>query len=238
MNNDLLIVISYYSGRSDSHLKKLLEDVSKINQNIVVVINSDECVYEVTGLFNGYKSITRPNIGMNIGAWDSGYKHYPKFKYYIFLQDECVMTNADFISAYASKLEIQGIGMIGESINYKWDKSWLEMMKSPLNYPVNIFQDGKILSRVEYYLGLMRAWNVNPGVNGRHLRALVWCFSGDVLHRMGGFPIGKTKEECIASEIAISKKVEQLGLKVLQIAEEPFKYFRHDEWRKDGTQKK
>ncbi|WP_114651662.1 hypothetical protein [Polynucleobacter necessarius] len=229
MNNDLLIVISYYSERSDSHLKKLLSSVSNINQNIVVVINSDECIDEVTGIFNGYKAITRPNTGMNIGAWDSVYRHYPNFKYYIFLQDECVMTNAEFMSAYVSKLEIQSVGMIGESINHKWDKPWLEMMKSPLNYPVNIFEHGKILSRVEYYLSLMSAWNANPGLNGRHLRALVWGFSGDVLRRIGGFPIGKTKEECIASEIAISKKTEQLGLKVVQIAEESFKYFRHDE---------
>ncbi len=139
------------------------------------------------------------------------------------------MTNAEFMSAYVSKLEIQSVGMIGESINHKWDKPWLEMMKSPLNYPVNIFEHGKILSRVEYYLSLMSAWNANPGLNGRHLRALVWGFSGDVLRRIGGFPIGKTKEECIASEIAISKKTEQLGLKVVQIAEESFKYFRHDE---------
>jgi hypothetical protein len=238
MRDDVLVVISHYAQRSKENIKSLLVSLSSLSINILIVINRDEVFQEEFVEFLGFPALNRPNIGMNIGAWDSGYKHYPNFKYYIFLQDECVMTNAEFISAYVSKLEIQGVGMIGESINHKWDKPWLEMMKSPLNYPVNIFQDGKILSRVEYYLNLMSAWNVNPGVSGRHLRALVWGFAGDVLHRIEGFPIGKTKEECIASEIAISKKIEQFGLQVVQIAKEPFEYFRHDEWREDGAQKK
>jgi hypothetical protein len=80
-------------------------------------------------------------------------------------------------------------------------------------------------------------WGINPGVTGRHLRSLVWGFSNESLSRLGGFPIGSTKEECIASEIAVSKKIEQLGLSVTQISDTPFTFFKHEEWRADGTSK-
>ena len=57
------------------------------------------------------------------------------------------------------------------------------------------------------------------------------------MEKISPFPIGNTKEECIASEIAVSKKVEQLGLKVTQINERPFKYISHIEWKLDGSSK-
>jgi hypothetical protein len=232
MQSNTLIIISYYVSRNNRQLSSLLTQISHFSKNVLIVINDDEIATETVGFFKGYPAILRPNIGMNIGAWNATFQRYPTYKNYIFLQDECSLMRDDFISAYESELGKFGVGMTGESINKKWDKSWCEMLKSPLNYPVN-----QNLSRVEYYLYLMNMWGINPGITGRHLRSLVWGFSNEALSRLNGFPIGNTKEECIASEIAVSKKIEQLGLSVTQISDTPFTFFKHEEWRADGTSK-
>lgn len=232
MQSDTLIIISHYASRSDKQLSALLTQISEFSKNILIVINDDDVTAESAGFFKGYPAIFRPNIGMNIGGWNAAFTRHPTHKYYIFLQDECSVIRGDFISAYESELSKFGVGMTGESINKKWDKSWDEMLKSPLNYLVD-----KNLSRVEYYLYLMSVWGIKPGVTGRHLRSLVWGFGNEALGRLGGFPMGSTKEECIASEIAVSKKIEQLGLSVTQISASAFTFFRHEEWRTDGTSK-
>lgn len=238
MNANVLVVVSYYSARTSFYLKKLLSDIAKCHQNLLIVINKDECSDEGHGFFEGHHVLVRPNIGMNIGAWDAAYKHFPQYEYYIFLQDECQLVRDDFVSVYKNELDKNDVGMTGESINYKWDQSWNEMLQSPINYPINLSLGIGSSSRVEYYLEKMKSWNIDPGFSGHHLRSLVWGFKGETLSRLNGFPIGLSKEECIASEIAISKKVEQLGLKVTQVSQNPFSCFKHGEWRADGFSKK
>ena len=127
--------------------------------------------------------------------------------------------------------------MTGESINYKWANKWEDIVSSDLNYIVGYNALKKPIYRVQYYLSLMKKWGIKPGLTGKHLRSLVWGLKKEVLEKISPFPIGKTKEECIASEIAISKKVEQLGLKVTQINKTPFKYISHLEWKLDGSSK-
>ena len=232
MQNNTLVVISHYASRGSRQLSELLSQISRVSKNILIVVNDDQVAQEVLGSFIGYPAIFRPNIGMNIGGWDAVFRNYSSYKYYVFLQDECSLIRDDFISAYEVELAQSGVGMTGESINNKWDRPWIEMLKSPLNYFVS-----QNLTRVEHYLYLMRKWNVDPGSTGRHLRSLVWGFNHDSLARLGGFPVGKTKEECIAAEISVSKKIEELGLRVTQISDIPFSFFRHQEWRSDGTSK-
>ena len=238
MNANLLVVVSYYSARTSLYLKKLLSDIAYCHQNLLLVINKDNCSAESLSFVDGHHALVRPNIGMNIGAWDAAYKHFPQYGYYIFIQDECQLVRGDFVSVYKNELEKNDIGMTGESINYKWNHSWNEMLRSPLNYPINPSLATGSSSRVEYYLERMKSWNIDPGSNGRHLRSLVWGFKGKTLSRLNGFPVGFSKEECIASEIAVSKKVEQLGLRVTQVGQNPFSCFKHEEWRADGFSKK
>jgi len=66
---------------------------------------------------------------------------------------------------------------------------------------------------------------------------LVWAFRRDTLQRIKAFPIGRTKEECIAAEIATSKWVEQHGGRIAQVGPLPFQYIQHKEWRVDGSHK-
>lgn len=237
MSNDALIVISHYAKRDDYFLKKLLLEISQVTRKILVVINSDfvNCVSEE--FYLGYPALVRPNLGMNIGGWDAAFHRYSNYEHYIFLQDECSLLRYDFLEVYKRKLSDPNVGMVGESINFKWDRSWRDMFLSPLNYSTEIVLGSRKISRVENYLNTLHAWKIDPGFGGRHLRALVWGIKGETLFRIKGFPIGETKEQCIASEIAVSKKIEQLGLRVDQISETPFTYFKHDEWRSDGVSK-
>lgn len=237
MSDNFLIVISHYAARNDWHLKNLLSDISRITKNILVVINSDDQNFESEGYFQGYPMLTRPNNGMNIGGWNAAYHKYPNYKYYIFLQDECSLVRHDFLEAYEKLLNNHEVGMVGESLNFKWDRSWQDMYLSSLNYPIDVMFNSRRVSRVEYYLNLFHKWRVEPGSTGRHMRALIWGFRGETLSRLGGFPIGESKEQCIAAEIAVSKKIEQLGLLVIQASENSFPFFRHQEWRTDGTSK-
>ena len=237
MHSDALVVISHYSARSDHLLKKLLSEISTQTKNIVISVNDDQAIKESDTQIEGFRALLRPNIGMNIGAWNAAFKKYNTYSYYIFLQDECSLLRPDFLEAYKRELSTNGVGMTGESINFKWDRSWQSIFESPLNYPVDSYLNGRQLSRVEYYLSLMNAWEISPGSTEKHLRALIWGFTSDALNRLNGFPLGNSKEECIASEIAVSKKIEQLGLSVTQISDTPFTFFKHEEWRADGTSK-
>lgn len=238
MHDDVLVVISSYAGRRLDYLDNLTSQVSVFTQNILIVINNDNNSDEDRGLYKGFPVIIRPNTGMNIGAWNAAYTNYPNYKFYVFLQDECSLVRSDFLDAYKRELSFKGVGMTGESINYKWDLPWQFMLKSPLNYFTNIYSNGKRLTRVEYYLSLLGAWKIHPSSTGKHLRALVWGFNQSSLKQLNGFPLGESKEECIASEIAVSKKIEELGLRVTQISNTPFFYIKHQEWRTDGVSKK
>lgn len=238
MNDDVLIVVSHYAARGTSHLQSLLSNLSKVHKNILIVINDDQINKEYFDFFCGFQAIYRPNIGMNIGGWNEAYQQFPNFKFYIFLQDECVVLREDFIAAYVKELSRVGIGMTGETINYKWDREWGQIINSPLNYHTNIIFNGSRLSRVQNYLNLLGQWGISPGVGGRHLRSLVWGLNDYALKGIGKFPIGIDKEQCIAAEIAVSKKVEQLGLGVTQISQTPFYFFQHEEWLSNGMSKK
>lgn len=237
-----LIVVSHYDLRPKIILRELINsliDSSVGNQyDVVVVVNKDDLNSIERDIFcPGVICINRPNHGMNIGAWDCAFHEFPEYEYYIFLQDECVVRNFLFIDAYLARLSNAKIGMIGESINFKWNMDWGLISRSVLNYDVLINKFGYKVGRVEYYLHMMKKWKVEPGVTGRHLRALVWALRGEILLKINGFPVGTWKEECIAAEIAVSKSVEQLGLRVDQVDADPFKYIQHSEWRGDGYSK-
>ena len=104
-----------------------------------------------------------------------------------------------------------------------------------MNYLLEI--NGRDIDRVTYYTKQITEWKIPIGENASHLRALSFALKREVLDRIKGFHIGLFKEQCIASEIAISKKIEQLGLKVIQSNQYPFSYVGHLEWDSSGISK-
>ena len=235
--NKTLITISHYNKRNKLNLTNLLKSLKNQNSDLLIVMNDDDSSFEKNDIFQNVKTLIRPNTGMNIGSWNSSYFNNKNFDFYIFVQDECKILNIDFVKKYVFELSKNDIGITGESINYKWANKWEDIANSSLNYIVGYNALKRPVYRVQYYLSLIKKWGIEPGLTGLHLRSLVWGFKREVLEKLFPFPLGNTKEECIASEIAVSKKVEQLGLKVTQIHEKPFKYISHFEWKLDGSSK-
>lgn len=237
MADKFTAIISNYAPRGNLGVSNLINQLIDVVDRIIIVINDDSCAFLRKEISNEIIRITRPNTGMNIGAWSEAIEYVSDSDYTIFLQDECRLLCADFIDNYKNLLSQPNIGMIGESVNPKWDCEWLEISNSRLNYLIN-FPNGKSISRVSYYLECMKKWNINPGIRSTHLRSLVWAFNKKGLDAIDHFPIGLNKEECIAAEIAVSRKLIQKGLEFRQSDSSSFTYFEHHEWQKDGFSKK
>lgn len=236
MSYNTCIVISHYLGRDINNLNNLISQLTFFKENIIVIVNSDHTHIETLDIINGIKFVIRPNIGMNIGGWGAAIKYCNKYDKVIFLQDECIVNDFEFLPRYSELLDTKNTGIVGESINFKWNKSWDSMANSPLNYQVRL-SDRVVMSRVEYYIQCLNKWRINPGKTAKHLRSLVWGFNTSFLSIINGFPIGNTKEECIASEIGVSKLVEQHNLNILQSSDNPFQYIHHKEWNTNGWAK-
>lgn len=231
MKKKLLVVISNYKPRGIAKTSELVRSILRVHSDVFLVVNDDGVT--TPQLFIDERSfglpvhcLVRPNLGMNIGAWDAAWKAVPEYDFYLFLQDECELLDPGFVDAYSARLSIERVGMVGERANPKWDKTWSDLQDLPLNYPVAVDRrTGRQVSRVEFYLEKMRVWGIDPGCSGRHLSSLVWGFSAGCLSAIGGFPTGINKEECIAAEIAVSRFVIQKGWLVEQIDPSPFRYF-------------
>jgi len=232
------VVVSFFDERPRTHLDALVKRLSGIDCSRFLVVNSNRQREQKVFADSGWTVIVRPNLGMNIGAWSAAIPYLYEHEMAVFLQDECQVVSDDFFEAYARALAKTKVGMVGESINPKWLGRWNDISASPLNYRIQVGEHGASMARVDFYLGCMESWGIAAGNSGRHLRALIWAFRGDVLKQLKHFPLGGHKEECIAAEIAVSKHVEQLDLLVEQVDPIPFRYIQHAEWRSDGLAKR
>lgn len=239
MNQKALIVISYYDRRPLNNLVELLYSIKTHSAggelDVCIVVNRTK--NEKICLPSEFSSIPveyRHNLGMNIGAWDYGWRKYRGYQDYLFLQDECYVVRNDWLKSYRSVAEKQTIGMIGESLNGLWDQSWEKLREvfSDSELPEHSVAGQKV-NRVDFYLNFFKEHAILPGKTGRHLRSVIWFFPGPVLEKMDGFLIGRNYGECIAAEIAASRKVEMIGLNVVQAHDEEFHYIRHLEYNQD-----
>ncbi len=236
MRNKLTAVISNYAPRGRQDLNRLISQIENLVDKVLIVINDDSCT-ESRFQNDGHLTITRANLGMNIGAWSEAIQYCDSDSHVIFLQDECTLVDSDFVNAYTKKFADEKVGMIGESLNLKWNLPWEQIRESSLNYKLP-FNNNTLCNRVDLYLSCFRAWGIRPGLNGLHLRSLVWAFSAKAIQAIKNFPCGLTKEECIAAEIGVCKLVNQLGFEFIQSSEKPFAFFEHSEWEKHGFHKK
>jgi hypothetical protein len=230
-----LVVVSYYDRREAQPLRRLLDSLGDLDAGLAydtcVVANRDTEGALGLPLAPGVRILERENSGMNIGAWDHGWRACPGYRGYLFLQYECYAVRPGWLAAFASAAQGEGVGLVGESFNTRWQHGWddLRSMWSSHRMPGHDIQ-GKPANRVDVYLDFFRRNAIPPGTDGGHLRSLVWFATREVLERIGGFPIGSSYGECIAAEIGVSKRVQALGLRTVQVAAAPFHYLRHREW--------
>lgn len=234
-----LVVISFYDRRSLAPLEALLDSLDEHpagapHQRVICVNAGGGPALPARVVQRVYGILVRDNDGMNIGAWDAGWRRWPGRPTYVFVQDECRAVACGWLSAYLSALDAPGVGLVGECLNPSWDAPWAALREGPGRslLPEHSL-DGRPANRVDVYLAAMARFGIEPGPTGRHLRSLVWATTGSVLQRIGGFPHGRDYGECIGAEIGVSRAVEACGLSIAQVARTPFHFFRHREWNQD-----
>jgi hypothetical protein len=240
MNEKTLVIIAHYDRRPVQNLWELI--ASMFNHpaggefDIRIVVNRTK--NETLVLPEKYSHVAveyRHNVGMNIGAWDHGWRMHQGYRDYLFLQDECYVIRDYWLSAYRKIIDRPEGGIVGESLSKLWDRPWgdLRLFFRDKSLPEHSI-DGRPVNRVDFYLRFLQENGVDPGTRGTHLRSVIWFLPGKVLERINGFLIGRNYGECIAAEIAASKKVEQIGLRVEQANhDEEFFYIRHLEYNQD-----
>lgn len=235
----ILVVVSYYDRRTDSHLKRLLDrmqelDAGAAHDTLVVVNSTGE--KRIDELVQGRAQVLyRENTGMNIGAWNAGWQLDLSYDRYVFLQDECFPVRNDWLRVLTAPLDDIAVGLVGESFNPAWDAPWDVLARAHAGSSLpDHFVEGRVAERVATYLHAFRNWGIDAGPGGRHLRSLVWALRRDVLQRTGGFPSGSNYGECIAAEIGVSRKIEAAGLRLEQAGPKPFYAVMHFEWNSDA----
>jgi hypothetical protein len=234
-----LVVISFYDRHPVNNLIGLIRSFNQHSAgedyDVCIIVNKTKnSEISLPKEFSRIPVEYRYNLGMNIGAWDHGWRIRPGYPYYLFLQDECYVIRDNWLSGYREVLVDPSVGMVGESLNTGWDRPWSELRKTFENFPMSgHFINGEPANRVDCYLHFLSEHGVEPRETGRHLRSLIWFYPAAVLNCLDGFLIGRDYGECIAAEIAASKKVESLGLRITQAKPEEFFYIRHIEYNQD-----
>jgi len=235
-----LVVISHYDRRPVEPLVDLIDSMQRhaagaAHQCVVMTNKTHASTLPacVTSRIDAHAS--RPNLGMNIGAWDAAWRRWQDRPVYLFLQDDCVIARPGWLRAVLDRLSEPGVGLVGESLNKAWDKPWpvLRDAQGRDVLPEHML-DGRPANRVDVYLAALQRYGIEPGATARHLRSLVWGARGDVLRRLDGFAQGSDYGTCIASEIGTSRAVEALGLALAEIGPTPFHYIRHRDWNQDA----
>ncbi len=233
-----LVVVSFYEPRPMAPLEglvhALLHTPAGTDFDIAVVVNRTTSGSLALSLpIGAVKAVVdRPNQGMNIGAWDHGWRQFPHYDGYLFLQDECELKSEGWLKPFVDTASAPGAGLIGESWNIGWDRPWdaMRIAVEGQHMPGHEI-DGKAANRVDVYQEFMSRQGVAMGQKAGHLRSLVWFAHRPTLVAMNGFLQGANFGECIAAEIAATKSVEALGLRVEQVDAQPFRIFGHREWR-------
>lgn len=233
-----LIIISLWIERSIKPLINLLKQIDEIEAGVpfevAIVCNTDDLNYRSFSVNLNSKSVKilpRENKGFNIGAWDYGWRNLPPYDHYLFLQDDCFIIRKQWLKAFVTKFyEDSNIGLLGESLN--WQFTWDELQQSSYNnFHRQHNLNGKRVKRVDFYRHFLASHQIDEGKTAEHLQSIILFTSRKILEEMDGFIIGNNYGEAIGSEIAISKKVQNLGYKIQSVNPNSYyHYIAHPQW--------
>ena len=176
------------------------------------------------------KILSRANSGYNIGAWNYGWEAARGYEYYLFLQDECFIKRAGWVSEFEYRMDQDsGIGLLGEAI--MWDRMSWEYIRAATDRDMGTdWFDPIEIHPIDIYRNYIEAHGVERGVVGTHLQSLILFTSDKILNEVGGFLVGKTYHEAVASEIGISRLIESKGYRISKIKDAPFALIGHWQW--------
>lgn len=235
-----LVIISFYTERDIKPLLNLIKQIDEIQAgvpfDVAIVCNSQQDSSANLSLKLNNKSvkvIVQENKGFNIGAWDFGWRQFPTYDYYLFLQDDCFITRQNWLKVFVERFSSNSkLGLLGESMN--WELSWEELAQSKYNgFHREHILDGEPVKRIALYRKFLALNQIAEGKNAEHLQTTVLFTSRTILEQVDGFIIGQNYGEAIASEIAISKKIQQLGYSIETVKPNScYHYIAHPQWVK------
>ncbi len=232
-----LVVVSFYDARPRQDLDALLQDLATVPAeapfDVLVVVNQTQpTATAIASPLPNLRVLHRPNTGYNIGAWDHGYRAAPGYSNYLFLQDECRLRRPGWLRPFVRRLLRPEVGLVGERMNPAWAASWAEIARKFAGHTLEGHQVlGAPADRLPTYRHFWARHGIALGERGDHLQTLVLAARGEVLARTDGFLLGGDYGEAIAAEIAISKRVQALGLLVEEIGPRPFTWITHAQWQ-------
>jgi len=233
---ETLVVISHWDGRPQSDLIELLDQLAREPAGApfrvrVVVNRSGGERLRMPERHESVEVLERENVGFNLGAWEHGFRIAPRFETYLFLQDECRVRRERWLAPFRKRLADPEVGLLGERLNPPWNRPWEQIEQRFRGHMLkDHFVDGTPAERLAAYRDFFRRHQVPLGEKGDHLQSLVLAARREVLERAGGFLVGRDYGEAIAAEIAISKRVQALGLRIDEVGPEPFFCFDHPQW--------
>jgi hypothetical protein len=236
VNDEVLVVVCHYNTRSPQELIVLLDQMATtpagfpFQVRVVVNLASPKRL-ALPPRHRNVEVVYRDNSGYNIGAWEYGWCLGSPHVGYLFLQEECRLAREGWVAAFVHRASEVGIGLVGECLSPIWDAPWDELAQRLQGelLPDHWIEDSPA-ERVPCYLDFLNRQGIPPGPRGDHLQSLILFARRDILEAIQGFPVGGNYGEAIAAEIGISKKVQALGLRVVEVGPTPFWYIEHPQW--------
>ncbi len=218
--------MSHYNAWPTDQLVKLLDQIQTVPAGYpfsvrVVVNQAEDKRLELPERHKDVAVFYRANTGWNIGAWDHGWRQDPRFDYYLFLQEECVIVRPGWLKAFLRVAKRPRVGMVGEIIAY-YNTTWEDVYEMAAGHGMD--------HGLTPFRRHMARMGIKVNEMADHLQSLVLCLRHDTLEAIEGFRIGATKNEAIACEIAISKCVQAVGLEIRQVSIRNFNYIQHPQW--------
>lgn len=215
---DSLVVVSFYNARPADHLVSLLDQLASIPAgqvfDLIVVVNKGVDVpLSLPERHRDTRILYRENFGFNIGAWDYGWRSNRNYRYYLFLQDECVVARDNWLKGFIDRMGDRP-ALLGECMVY--------------DLPACVSGNQEF---IDYVKQIDAVHEVPENMANAHLQTLVIFSANEVLARINGFPVSKDdKAQAVATEVSLSRVVSAAGYPVRQVGFYPFKYVMHPQW--------
>jgi hypothetical protein len=235
------VVVSHYNAWPTDQLVALLDQIRAIPAGHpfatrVVVNRAEDRPLELPARHSDVAIFCRENRGYNIGAWDHGWRQSPPADFYLFLQEECILLKPGWLRAFVRAASNPKVGLVGESISL-WKQTWDDVdhfrKLAGVGSIVVYGQEGSWAEGTRMFLA---RHGIKAGPGADHLQSLVIGARREVLEKIGGFPIGDTKDEAICSEVAMSKAVQAIGLEIRQVGLQRFTQVHHPQWEADRAE--
>ncbi|APW62157.1 glycosyltransferase family 2 protein [Paludisphaera borealis] len=235
------VVVSYWAGLPVDSLYKLLYRMRKVESgcpfDLLIVCNGgDQRPLTLPRRFDALKPriLNRENTNYNLGAWDHGWRNAPGYDYYLFIQDDCLIKEPDWVYGFERRMDLDpGLGLLGEierSSGMTWDYVG-RMTTKPCAHVGDEWLDIN-----QYILAKFRSHGIPRGELANHIPSIILFTSRNVLEEVGGFRyFGPSKEDAIAAEVAFSREIEALGHRISKVSDIPFHLIGHAEWRPNGA---